>query len=400
MHIVYICREYPPSLRGGGIASYIKEIAHGMVNRGHHVTVVCASDDTRIEREYEDDGVRVIRLKGGNFIIPQIEKMTLLRRWRSLYRFHSYMKRIRRTIERLKDVDVIEVPEYGSESYSLHGIEVPVVIRLHTPALFDHNTMGKVKFSLRLLPFYWQGLQELRLMREARYITSCSTSLKDWAVKNTNNKADDIKVIYNPINCAQWSQSIPKHLASKKRTILFAGTICDWKGCGDLAKTGELLHQQNPDLDFTIKFVGKKGHFAEMLANQYKDSKWFDLVGKVSREQLMTMYHEADVVCFPSWWENMPMVCIEAMLQGAVVIGSNSGGMSEIIEDGQSGFLLKPQQPQVWADKIGEVLAMSEEKREDIAIKAQERIKKTFDISAITAQMERYYEQVIKDFKS
>ena len=31
MHICFICREYPPSLRGGGIASYIKEIAQGYI---------------------------------------------------------------------------------------------------------------------------------------------------------------------------------------------------------------------------------------------------------------------------------------------------------------------------------------------------------------------------------
>lgn len=49
MHICFVCREYPPSLRGGGIASYIKEVAHGLNALGHRVTVVCASDDTRKE---------------------------------------------------------------------------------------------------------------------------------------------------------------------------------------------------------------------------------------------------------------------------------------------------------------------------------------------------------------
>lgn len=47
MHICFICREYPPSLRGGGIASYIKEIAQGLYQAGHQVTVICASDDTK-----------------------------------------------------------------------------------------------------------------------------------------------------------------------------------------------------------------------------------------------------------------------------------------------------------------------------------------------------------------
>ena len=49
MHICFVCREYPPSLRGGGIASYQKEMAYGLVTLGHKVTVICASDNTRLE---------------------------------------------------------------------------------------------------------------------------------------------------------------------------------------------------------------------------------------------------------------------------------------------------------------------------------------------------------------
>lgn len=66
MHICFVCREYPPSLRGGGIASYIKEVAHGLYAFGHQITVICASDDTRQESTY-DEGVYVIRLRGGGF---------------------------------------------------------------------------------------------------------------------------------------------------------------------------------------------------------------------------------------------------------------------------------------------------------------------------------------------
>lgn len=119
MHICFICREYPPSLRGGGIASYIKEMATGLCNTGHQVTVICASDDTRKEAKYKDGNINIIRLRGGNFLIPQIEKKTFIRRFRSLYRFHSYMKKIRMTVLSLEKVDIVEVAEYGAESYYL-----------------------------------------------------------------------------------------------------------------------------------------------------------------------------------------------------------------------------------------------------------------------------------------
>ena len=98
MHICFVCREYPPSLRGGGIASYIKEVAHGLHDAGHRVTVIAASDDTRLSSDEDDEGVRVIRLSGGDFLIPQVEGNSLLKKFRMFYRFYAYRKRIRENI--------------------------------------------------------------------------------------------------------------------------------------------------------------------------------------------------------------------------------------------------------------------------------------------------------------
>ena len=98
MHICFVCREYPPSLRGGGIASYIKEVAHGLHDAGHRVTVIAASDDTRLSSDEDDEGVRVIRLLGGDFLIPQVEGNSLLKKFRMFYRFYAYRKRIRENI--------------------------------------------------------------------------------------------------------------------------------------------------------------------------------------------------------------------------------------------------------------------------------------------------------------
>lgn len=396
MHIVYVCREYSPSLRGGGIASYIKEVAKGMAAAGHKVTVVCASDDTRTSSKYMDGNVYVIRLAGGDFVVPQVEKATPMKKLRAINRFFSYRRAVRDAILSLKDVDIIEVPEYGAEGYFLQDIGIPVVTRLHTPYLFDHDTMGKVKFSANRILYYWQGLQELKLVKRSRYLTSCSTSLKEWAVKNTGNRSEDIKVIYNPIDVENTPHSLPtsSRLQNEVKTILFAGTVCDWKGCGDLAEVGVLLQKQHPEMKFEIRFVGKTGAFAEDLKKKYGGYEWFDLVGKVPRDVLMGMYGKADVVCFPSWWENMPMVCIESMLQGAIVIGSNSGGMSEIIEDGKSGFLLAPRSPQAWADRIVDVLNMTPEKRTDMSSCAKCRIEKSFSLNIIVNQMCDYFTKV------
>ena len=398
MHICFVCREYIPSLRGGGIASYIKEMAEGLTAMGHKITVISASDDTREGKRYCLNGIDVIRLSNADFIISEVEPTSIIKKFRPIYRFNSYRKKIVEIIKSIKDIDIIEVPEFGAESLYFSELNIPVVIRLHTPTLLDHYNYCIQKLNKSNWYYYFQGIKELDIIKDAKYITSCSSSLKEWAIKYAEAKADNIKVIYNPINIElKKNPENNKYSQHKLKTILFAGTICDWKGCGELAKACDILSDEG--FEIRLDLVGKTGSYADCLKSQYSDKKWFNLIGKVKREELMEMYGKADVVCFPSWWENMPMVCIEAMLSGAVVLGSNSGGMSEIIEDGKSGFLVEPKNPRALAKRIKEILHLSSKEKEIISNNAVKRIKDNFSMEVILNQTLDYYKSVISKEK-
>src|SRR5262249_35924958 len=45
--------------------------------------------------------------------------------------------------------------------------------------------------------------------------------------------------------------------------------------------------------------------------------------------------------CFPSFWENFPNTCLEAMAAGGVVVAADGSGMAEMIEDRRSGLLFR-----------------------------------------------------------
>lgn len=395
MHIVYVCREYPPTLRGGGIATYIRLIAQGLVERGNKVTVICASDDTRTSSDYRDKGVRVIRLSGGDFILPSVESTSLLKKFRFIYRFDSYRKKIREAILELDDIDIIEVADFGAESYFLKGINAPVVVRLHTPSLFDRTTLGIKKYQGKDKLFQFIGEREKYILKHADFLSSCSESLKEWTIQNLGVDSNKIEVIYNPIELP--THKVELKSSTTKATIVFVGTISDVKGCGDLFEAGKLLAKKNVDFDMFL--YGKMGEFAENLKMNEQSYPWFHVTGKIEREKLFSIYCNASVVCFPSWWDNMPMVCLEAMGVGAVVLGSSSGGMNEIIENEKSGYLIKPHNPQKLADKLLELLQLNAYKRKMISENAKERILTHFEKSIVLDQMVNYYHDVIRDYK-
>ena len=396
MHIVYVCREYPPTLRGGGIATYIRLIAQGLVERGNKVTVICASDDTRTSSDYRDKGVRVIRLSGGDFILPSVESTSLLKKFRFIYRFDSYRKKIREAILELDDIDIIEVADFGAESYFLKDINAPVVVRLHTPSLFDRTTLGIKKYQGKDKLFQFIGEREKYILKHADFLSSCSESLKEWTIQNLGVDSNKIEVIYNPIELP--THKVELKSSTTKATIVFVGTISDVKGCGDLFEAGKLLAEKNVDFDMFL--YGKMGEFAENLKMNEQSYPWFHVTGKIEREKLFSIYCNASVVCFPSWWDNMPMVCLEAMGVGAVVLGSSSGGMSEIIQDSINGYLIEPHNVNLLAEKLQFLINLDSKTKKQISDNAKKRIENDFSLRTIVDKTIDYYNRVINKFKN
>ena len=398
MHIVFVCREYPPSLRMGGIAAYLKETAENLVQLGHQVEIICASDDTRCHSESTINGVHIIRIEGGDFIIPGIEdKNSRFYKLRILYRFFSYRKRIKEEILKLKHVDIIEVPEFGAEAYYLLDLPIPIVLRLHTPTLLDRKNCTKKAFQLSKFYEYFVGLKELKILKKAKYITSCSKSLANWCTEFVPESKGKIQVIYNSINIDKWTRN--SNNLYQEDSILFVGTVAEEKGVGDLVNACQILHEGNHIVNLTI--VGKLGSYALNLQDYCKRKKlsWCKFTGHVSRDQLQNLYSTHKVSVFPSWWEAYGLVCVEALACGNIVIGSKSGGMKEIIDDGIEGFLIPPKQPNVLSETIMKALCMSHKEIEDIRKKAHKRITDQFSTEEINKQLVNYYLTVIYEFK-
>lgn len=398
MHIVYVTREYPPTKRGGGIASYVKDMACHLVRKGHTVTVVAASDDTRMESYYVEDGVNIIRLSKGDFVIPSIEKSYVVKKLRCVYRFYSYRKKVRDVIKGLKDVDLVEVPEFGAEGYYLNDLNIPVVIRLHTPSYLDRATFGKKKYKPSQFHEWFYAEKEKTTLCRGGYISSCSESLKQWIVDYFDMDADLIKVIYNPIHVQNWISDKTFTAGGKSVRILFCGTVAKEKGIGDLVEACKLLKAENIDVRLTV--AGKMGQYGEALKSSLAGEQWCRFLGNVRRDELLAAYSANEIACFPSWWENMPIVCLESMASRTLTIGSRAGGMAEIITDGVDGFLIEPKNPVGLAQKIKEVHCLSKEKKDEIRRNAREKVQEGFDIENVGEQMLTYYNRVIRDFKS
>ncbi|EKD94256.1 MAG: glycogen synthase, partial [uncultured bacterium] len=204
------------------------------------------------------------------------------------------------------------------------------------------------------------------------------------------------RIIHNPIELRQIGEASFKN----QKVIFSAGTVCKEKGFIELIEAVRMLNEDG--LDITLIIAGKLGrvgvHYKNLMLNNDKYASWLRLLGPIARERLFDYYLNSHLNCFPSWWDNMPLTCLEAMSVGGLVLGSNAGGMSEIIEDGSDGFLIAPRDVTILKESIFKILKMDENKIMKIRKCAKEKIKDKFSIDGILEDNIAFYKDVISGF--
>lgn len=78
--------------------------------------------------------------------------------------------------------------------------------------------------------------------------------------------------------------------------------------------------------------------------------------GWLGRAETAALYRGADILAFPSRYEGMPNVVLEAMASGLAIVSTRIAGTEELIEDGRNGLLVAPDDPAAFAVALRRVI--------------------------------------------
>lgn len=134
------------------------------------------------------------------------------------------------------------------------------------------------------------------------------------------------------------------------------------------------------------------GPYREELEKHFKGTNTH-FVGYLGGEDLAAAYASADAFVFPSRTETLGLVLLEAMAAGCPVVAANSGGIPDIVTNGENGFLFDPQDEQgaiVATQRLFDRGAERELMRRNARMEAEK-----WGWNAATQQLQRFYEDVI-----
>ncbi|WP_442508732.1 glycosyltransferase family 4 protein [Novipirellula sp. SH528] len=139
------------------------------------------------------------------------------------------------------------------------------------------------------------------------------------------------------------------------RTIC-VGRLHPTKGQDVLLKAIARLKEDFPNTIFEFVGDGPCREECERIAEELGISERCRFLGRLPHDEVLRRMAAASVSIVPSRSECFGLVNIESMAMGTPVIASNVGGIGEIFNDGEEGFLVPPDDPTSLALRLAEVL--------------------------------------------
>lgn len=379
MHIVFLTNEYPkPNFPHGGVGTFIQSLARWLVNQGHQVSVIGVNYISNDEQE-SVHGVVIYRLK------KQFKKG--LTWW-------LHAQSINKKLEELhveKPIDIVE----GSELAFAFIQKIPGVkylIRLHGGHHFFAESENR---EIN----WWKGFQEKRSFKKADAIVGVSQYVVDHTSRYFSFDEKKRGVIFNPANLEKFHQA--DRSKSIKGRIFFAGTVCEKKGIRQLIQAMPIIKKEVPEAHLLIagrdwKFPKTENSYIEYV-KQFIDPSIKDAIlflGPLPNQDIPRYIEEADVCCYPSHMEAMPLAWIEVMAMGQAFVGSKLGPGPEIIKHGESGLMCNPLAPADIAVKVIYMLKNSQEARKMGRI-AREFALQNFSLDIIGQKNFELYQSIL-----
>ena len=207
-----------------------------------------------------------------------------------------------------------------------------------------------------------------------------------------------------PHGLADKSVGIMPRPLSSTVEVLFVGRLEKRKGIDVLLACAPSLCDAFPDVRFVIvgddTIPGENGvpyrrEFEQSVAGQCLADR-IVFTGAIDEAELWQRYADCDIFVAPSRFESFGLILVEAMMFGKPVIGGNTGGMREIVENGANGYLVPPGDVEALSNAIAD-LAKSAERRRRFGERSRKIFEEKFSKSRMVKEVQSFYKRLLKN---
>ena len=211
------------------------------------------------------------------------------------------------------------------------------------------------------------------LYRFAQWIVPNSSSQAIFIKKHYPNLSSKIRIIRNTLDTSLFA---PGMHSNEIPVVITTATIYKAKNTKALVRAAKILKDRGVRCIF--RWYGKRfdndtyPSEVETLISKNGLGETFQLLPAANDVNLL--YKTADIFCLPSIVEGFPNVICEAMSSGLPVVCSNVCDNPYIVENDVNGYLFNPDNPTEIADKLQQMIEMSESQRLQMGAENRKKI--------------------------
>lgn len=211
--------------------------------------------------------------------------------------------------------------------YTIHGFHIAHKKGLLNQIIIKLEIITNLLFVDKIICV---GESDYKLVKNYSFKKGSVILIKNGVIKPINKKDLEIEAI-----CKQ-----------NRYNILSIGRLHYQKDFNTLIKSMEFLAD---DIGLTIIGDGPQKKELQLLAQSNKKITF------LTRNKASSLIHYFNIFVLSTNWEGLPLVILESMLNNTPVIGSNVHGVSELINNNETGLLFNPGDPKDLAVKIKQI---------------------------------------------
>ncbi len=253
---------------------------------------------------------------------------------------------------------------------------IPYIIKIHAGDVFGRTAMFASKVNESLCVF------------------SISQYNIDFILKREKNITKD-KLSINHCGIDLLNYSFKPHAIQKENVeIVSVGRLVRMKGFDILIDACNNLIKRGVNLNVTIIGNGPLKQDLHHQINMFNLQNHIVLKDYCPPSEIKEHLSTASIFILPCRYDEImktqdgiPVALMEAMAIGTPVISTSISGIPELISNGENGFIVQPENPELLSKKVQNILQMNPVEIERIVLNARKTIEDTFNISFLTKEL-------------
>ena len=404
--IAFISEHASPLATLGGVDSggqnvYVAELPKQLAKLGYCIDIFTRKDDVHISEVINWlPNIRVINIKAGpemavakESLLPMMDEFAT--------GMIDFMKK-ENTCYDLIHANFFMSALVASKIRKV--LNIPYVVTFHALGLVRKIHQKEMdKFPVRRIEI------ERNIISDADWIIAECPQDKMDMMKLYNAVPDKISIVpcgfsskeFYPID-KKWARQI-LNLPQNEKIILQLGRMVPRKGVDNVIRAFSKIRKKFNNVRLVI-VGGEHDNPDPALCPEIARLKQIAIdegiepavifTGRKQRNWLKFYYAAADLFVTTPWYEPFGITPLEAMACGTVVIGSNVGGIKFTVEDGKTGLLVPPDEPEALANKI-ELLIKDKLLLKTMHNNALRRVNKYFTWYGVAILCDHIYSKVI-----